>query len=94
MPAQALRSLFEGQHFRGVADCLAEHHFEASRCCVIHFDNLVTTTAGVWMNPAVRVVYQAAVSRSALYLSFPSSGPSGTFSGPLPDQNAGLGARM
>ncbi|KAK4697566.1 alpha-1,3-mannosyltransferase, partial [Lecanoromycetidae sp. Uapishka_2] len=43
--------------FRGVPDSLALHHVEGSECCLIHADNPLTPTQGVWMNPDVRVGY-------------------------------------
>lgn len=46
--------------FRGIPDSLAKYHLEASECCLIHVDNPLTATRGVWMNPSVRVAYNAA----------------------------------
>ena len=43
--------------FRGVPDSLAAYHLEASECCLIHADNPLSTTQGVWLNPKVRVGY-------------------------------------
>jgi hypothetical protein len=43
--------------FRGVADDLATHHLEGSECCLIHVDNELSATHGVWLNPNVRVSY-------------------------------------
>jgi hypothetical protein len=43
--------------FRGISDSLARHHLEGSECCLIHFDNPLTESKGVWLNPAVRVGY-------------------------------------
>lgn len=43
--------------FRGIADSLAQDHVEASECCLIHMDNQLSQTKGVWLNPAVRVGY-------------------------------------
>ncbi|KAF2746648.1 glycosyltransferase family 69 protein [Sporormia fimetaria CBS 119925] len=45
--------------FRGTPDSLAQLHLEASECCLIHVDNPLTTTKGVWINPNVRVGYSA-----------------------------------
>lgn len=56
MPAEP----FLGQHalrFRGTNDSLAEHHLEGSECCLIHADNPLSATTGVWLNPAVQVGY-------------------------------------
>ncbi|KAL8987443.1 MAG: hypothetical protein Q9177_003348 [Variospora cf. flavescens] len=46
--------------FRGIPDSLAQLHVEASECCTIHFDNPLSTSRGVWINPAVRVGYSPA----------------------------------
>lgn len=43
--------------FRGIPDDLATQHVEASECCLIHVDNALTPTQGVWLNPDVRVGY-------------------------------------
>lgn len=43
--------------FRGISDSLAEFHLEASECCLIHADNPLSATKGVWRNPSVRVGY-------------------------------------
>ncbi|KAF6238626.1 hypothetical protein HO173_003132 [Letharia columbiana] len=43
--------------FRGVSDSLALHHVEGSECCLIHADNPLTQSHGVWLNPNVRVGY-------------------------------------
>ena len=56
--------------FRGVPDSLALHHVEGSECCLIHADNPLTQSHGVWLNPKVRVgyspeAYAAVNSRSA-----------------------------
>ena len=56
--------------FRGIPDDLAQQHVEASECCLIHADNPLTPTQGVWLNPDVRVgyspdAYAAVHSRSA-----------------------------
>ena len=45
--------------FRGVPDSLAQYHLEGSECCLIHADNPMTTSLGVWVNPHVRVGYNA-----------------------------------
>ncbi|KAL8802964.1 MAG: hypothetical protein Q9182_003452 [Xanthomendoza sp. 2 TL-2023] len=45
--------------FRGLPDSLAQHHLEASECCLIHTDNPLTNTHGVWLNPRVKVGYTA-----------------------------------
>ena len=45
--------------FRAIPDSLATRHLEASECCLIHFDNPLTPAKGVWLNPEVRVGYNA-----------------------------------
>lgn len=46
-----------GLRFRGVEDGLAMRHVEASECCLVHVDNPLSKTRGVWVNPRVRVGY-------------------------------------
>ena len=46
--------------FRGIPDSLAAYHLEGSECCLIHADNPLTSTRGVWLNPGVRVGYSPA----------------------------------
>ncbi|EME47791.1 glycosyltransferase family 69 protein [Dothistroma septosporum NZE10] len=43
--------------FRGIPDSLAEYHLEGSECCLIHTDNPLSPSKGVWLNPNVRVGY-------------------------------------
>ena len=43
--------------FRAVADDLARAHVEASECCLVHADNPLSRTKGVFVNPNVRVGY-------------------------------------
>lgn len=43
--------------FRAIPDSLAEHHLEGSECCLIHADNPLSQTKGVYVNPLVRVGY-------------------------------------
>jgi hypothetical protein len=45
--------------FRGVSDSLASHHLEGSECCLIHADHPLSPTLGVYLNPNVRVGYNA-----------------------------------
>jgi hypothetical protein len=45
--------------FRGIADSLADLHVEGSECCLIHADNSFAREHGVWLNPNVRVGYNA-----------------------------------
>lgn len=49
--------------FRGIADSLAAHHLEGSECCLIHADNKLSATRGVWLNPNVRVTYNPEADR-------------------------------
>jgi hypothetical protein len=51
-PSQPLR-------FRGTPDSLASHHLEGSECCLIHADNPLSASKGVWLNPNVRVGYNS-----------------------------------
>ena len=43
--------------FRGIPDSLASSHVEASECCLIHADNPLSLTQGVFLNSNVRVGY-------------------------------------
>lgn len=43
--------------FRGISDSLALQHLEGSECCLIHADNPLSHTLGVYINPRVRVGY-------------------------------------
>lgn len=43
--------------FRGIPDSLAKAHLEASECCLIHTDNHLSRSKGVFVNPSVRVGY-------------------------------------
>ncbi|ORY02450.1 cryptococcal mannosyltransferase 1-domain-containing protein [Clohesyomyces aquaticus] len=43
--------------FRGISNSLAEYHLEGSECCLIHADNPLSTTKGVFLNPIVKVGY-------------------------------------
>jgi hypothetical protein len=46
--------------FRAVPDSLAAKHVEGSECCLIHSDNhQLRREKGVWLNPNVRVSYNA-----------------------------------
>jgi hypothetical protein len=45
--------------FRGISDSLAATHLEGSECCLIHADNPMSAQKGVWLNPNVRVGYNA-----------------------------------
>ena len=48
-----------GLKFRGLPDSLAQSHLEASECCLIHMDNKLSAEKGVYLNPNVRVAYNA-----------------------------------
>jgi hypothetical protein len=43
--------------FRGVDDGLAMQHVEGSECCLVHADNPLSRSRGVWVNPRVKVGY-------------------------------------
>jgi hypothetical protein len=45
--------------FRGIPDSLALSHLEGSECCLIHVDNPLSRSNGVWLNPNVRVGYNS-----------------------------------
>jgi hypothetical protein len=49
--------------FRGVSDSLAKKHLEGSECCLIHADAKRQVPQGVWLNPNVRVGYNATAYR-------------------------------
>jgi hypothetical protein len=59
--------------FRGIPDSLAKRHVEGSECCLIHADNPLTASRGVWLNPDVRVGYSGpayeAVHRDFIWLT-------------------------
>jgi hypothetical protein len=61
--------------FRGIPDSLSLHRLEGSECCLIHKDNPVTPTKGVFLNPNVRVGYNATAS-STRRMAHPGSAPS------------------
>ncbi|GME40595.1 cryptococcal mannosyltransferase 1-domain-containing protein [Neofusicoccum parvum] len=46
--------------FRSIADQLATLHLEGSECCLVHADNPLSASKGVWLNANVRVAYGAA----------------------------------
>lgn len=56
MPAEPFVSSSK-LRFRAVPDSLAEYHLEGSECCLIHADNPLSRTRGVFLNPQVRVGY-------------------------------------
>lgn len=60
MPAAPFVSSTAPLRFRGVPDSLALHHVEGSECCLIHADNPLSRTLGVYLNPRVRVGYNLA----------------------------------
>lgn len=57
MRAQPFVAEQQPLRFRGLPDSLAEHHLEASECCLIHADNPLSRDLGVYVNPHVRVGY-------------------------------------
>ena len=56
MPAEVFTGA-AALRFRGIPDSLAAAHLEGSECCLIHADNPLSATKGVWVNPRVRVGY-------------------------------------
>lgn len=71
--AQSLTSSAKPLRFRGLPDSLATLHLEASECCLIHVDNPLSDTEGVWVNPAVRTGYSAK-AYDEMKGSWPSTG--------------------
>ncbi|KAL5906433.1 hypothetical protein ACKVV1_010839 [Pyricularia oryzae] len=57
MPASVFTVRESPLLFRGIPDSLALRHLEGSECCLIHADNPLSATRGVWLNPNVRVGY-------------------------------------
>ena len=57
MDATPFYDLDSPLEFRGISDGLAERHVEGSECCLVHADNPLTASKGVWLNPDVRVGY-------------------------------------
>ena len=53
----AVFNVIDPLQFRGVKDTLAGFHLEGSECCLIHYDNPISSQKGVWLNPNVRVGY-------------------------------------
>ena len=60
MDAQPFYDGTDPLRFRGIPDSLAEFHLEASECCLVHVDNSLSASRGVWLNPNVRVAYTSA----------------------------------
>lgn len=58
MPAHVFTAKEDPLLFRGIPDSLAGYHLEGSECCLIHADNPLSASRGVWVNPNVRVGYQ------------------------------------
>ena len=52
-------SVTQPLRFRGAPDSLAALHLEGSECCLIHTDNPLSASKGVWLNSNVRVGYSA-----------------------------------
>lgn len=59
MDAEAFYGGYRSLAFRGISDSLAKSHLEASECCLIHADNPMSRWKGAWVNPNVRVGYNA-----------------------------------
>lgn len=64
--------------FRSIPDSLAEYHVEASECCLVHYDNDLSSAAafGVWINPTVRVAYSTPAYRAVTELTWPTASES------------------
>jgi hypothetical protein len=45
--------------FRGISDSLGASHLEGSECCLIHADNPLSKTHGIFLNPLVQVGYNS-----------------------------------
>jgi hypothetical protein len=58
MPASVFTGT-DGVRFRGIDDSLADLHLEGSECCLVHADNPLSKEKGVYLNPNVRVGYNA-----------------------------------
>ncbi|TEA13010.1 hypothetical protein C8034_v005314 [Colletotrichum sidae] len=59
--------------FRGIDDGLAAKHLEGSECCLVHADNYLSREKGVYLNPAVRVGYNAEVYEQINMGRFPTA---------------------
>jgi hypothetical protein len=59
LPSPIASSPHQPLKFRGLPDSLAKSHLEASECCLIHSDNPLRSTKGIFLNPNVRVSYNA-----------------------------------
>lgn len=59
--------------FRGIPDSLADYHLEGSECCLVHADNPLSRSKGVWLNPNVRVGYSAEAYEQVRTDTFPVS---------------------
>ena len=55
--AAAFYDTLSSLQFRGIDDSLAVEHLEGSESCLIHADNTLSRSKGVWINPDVRVAY-------------------------------------
>jgi hypothetical protein len=56
-PRSASSPSHSSLQFRAIPDSLAIYHVEGSECCLIHSDNPLRATKGIWMNPNVRVTF-------------------------------------
>ena len=65
MPAEPFVAPHNPLRFRGIDDSLAKHHLEGSECCLIHADNPLSGDLGIYVNPRVRVGYDAAAYEGA-----------------------------
>lgn len=57
MPAEPFLVKDGALRFRGINDSLAKHHLEGSECCLIHADNPLSASKGIFLNPSVQVGY-------------------------------------
>jgi hypothetical protein len=57
MDATPFYNLDSPLKFRGISDGLVKTHVKGLECYLIHVDNLLTASKGVWLNPDVRVSY-------------------------------------
>lgn len=60
--------------FRGTNGSLADHHLEGSECCLIHADNPLSATNGIFLNPAVKVGYNMS-AYDAMHSTYASMSP-------------------
>jgi hypothetical protein len=69
--------------FRAVPDDLAQRHVDASERCLVHADNPMSTSHGVWLNPRARVA-RGKYARAVRYTSWSSDGAAAAVAGRYP----------